>query len=72
EAVTVAGRPGYWIDGAHAVDLGPLGGPARLRVAGDALVWVDGARTYRLESALGRTGAVAAAEALVAARDGEN
>ena len=72
QATTVGGRAGYWISGApHEVHLpGPPGGPPDVvRLAGDTLLWTDGDTTYRLESALGREGAVAVAESIGAGGD---
>jgi hypothetical protein len=70
QATTVEGRPGYWIAGApHEVRVGDEpGAPSDVvRLAGDTLLWTDGDTTYRLESALGREGAVAVAERIAAA-----
>jgi hypothetical protein len=73
-AVTVGGRPGYWISGApHVVGLldgagEPMPEPARL--AGNTLLWTDGSITYRLESALDRAGAVALAESITGGDQG--
>lgn len=69
QTVTVGGGTGYWIaDFSHTVQvLDPDGQPLpdTLRLAGDSLLWSDGTTTYRLESGLGRAGAVALAERIV-------
>jgi hypothetical protein len=68
EAVTVAGRPGYWISGAlHELQLlDPAGDPVArgVRLAGNTLVWADGGTTYRLESGLDRSSAIDLAETI--------
>jgi hypothetical protein len=68
EAVSVAGRPGYWISGAlHQMQLlDPSGDPVvwGIRLAGNTLVWADGGTTYRLESGLGRSSAISLAETI--------
>lgn len=68
EPVTVAGRRGFWVSGqAHFFFyIGPDGGiiDDERRWVGDALAWTDGATTYRMESALGRDAAIAAAESM--------
>ena len=68
EPVTVAGAPGYWIegelhffayldpDGAQIVD--------SRRTVGDTLVWTNDGITYRLESSLGRDAAIRLAASL--------
>ena len=58
-AVSVDGHPGYWVDGPHEVVFEtPDGAATSARLAGNTLVWSDGQRTYRLESALDRSGAL--------------
>jgi hypothetical protein len=47
--VRVNGAPGYFIGGAHALQLPD---ELRPRLAGNTLVWESGAVTYRLETAL--------------------
>jgi hypothetical protein len=68
EAVTVGGRPGYWISGApHEMRLLDLAGdPVALgvRLAGNTLVWADRGTTYRLESGLDRSSAIELAETI--------
>jgi hypothetical protein len=66
ESVEVAGQPGFWIQGPHAVAL--LDGDGRPverrpRLAGNTLVWLHrlpgGSQlTYRLETALDKAGAL--------------
>jgi RNA polymerase sigma-70 factor (ECF subfamily) len=55
EAVTVNGRPGYWIQGqAHAIFVRDAHGVVRqetLRLAGNTLLWEQGELTLRLELA---------------------
>ena len=74
-AVQVGPHHGYWLSGApHAVRDGPTGGGpptagTGARLAGNTLIWADGVITYRLESALERTPAIALAEALTGATD---
>ena len=59
-AVSVDGHPGYWVDGGphEVVFETPDGAATSARLAGNTLVWSDGRRTYRLESALDRSGAL--------------
>jgi hypothetical protein len=68
EAVTVGGRPGYWISGAlHQMQLLDASGDPvvwGVRLAGNTLVWTDGGTTYRLESGLDRISAIALAETI--------
>lgn len=67
-AVTVAGRPGYWIGGdPHQVATVDPDGDVRLdsvRRAGDVLLWEDGGVTYRIEGAESLEAAQAAAASL--------
>jgi hypothetical protein len=51
----VNGAPGYFIGGAHSVNLPD---ELRPRLAGNTLVWVRDAVTYRLETRLGRAAAL--------------
>ena len=53
--VRVNGAPGYFIGGAHSVNLPDQ---LRPRLAGNTLVWVRDAVTYRLETRLGRAAAL--------------
>ena len=53
--VRVNGAPGYFIGGAHSVNLPD---ELRPRLAGNTLVWVHDAVTYRLETRLGRAAAL--------------
>jgi hypothetical protein len=69
EAVTVNGRPGFWITGApHAVffvcyDVGECR-QERYRLAGNVLLWEQDGLTLRLESALPQDEALAIAESV--------
>jgi hypothetical protein len=66
DSVEIAGEPGFWIQGRHAVSfLDAQGRPIeqRPRLAGNTLVWLhrlpDGVPlTYRLETALDKAGAL--------------
>jgi hypothetical protein len=53
DPVTVDGRPGFWIEGAHYftyIDrLGDMQ-TEQVRLAGNVLLWERGARTLRLEA----------------------
>lgn len=68
EEVSVGGARGYWISGPphffYFVDRSGQGLEDSHRVVGDTLVWTSGGITYRLESALGRDGAIRLAESL--------
>ena len=57
----VNGAPGYFIGGAHSVNLPD---ELRPRLAGNTLVWVRDAVTYRLETKLGRAAALRLARAV--------
>ena len=59
--VHVAGSPGYWIEGPHQLVL-PDGGT--LRLGGGVLIWTRNGVTYRLESTLSKTDALAAARVI--------
>jgi hypothetical protein len=67
-AVLVEGEVGWWISGEphELIFLDAAGQPVfeSHRVVGDTLIWARGDVTYRLESGLGRAGAVALAESL--------
>jgi len=56
QSVTVAGRPGFWLDGApHRFQyVGPDGGGlhGEARLAANVLLWEQGGLILRLESAL--------------------
>lgn len=58
EPVTVAGAPGYWLEGApHLFFIRTADGSIRdetLRLAGNTLIWVDAGVTYRLEAQIAR------------------
>lgn len=60
EFVDVAGEPGIWIGGRHALYL--PGGPPR--AAGHALIWQHGPLTLRLEASVGRERALAIARSV--------
>jgi hypothetical protein len=67
EPVTVAGSPGYWIEGAHFfmyVDETGKDVDDSHRVVGDTLIWTTGEMTYRIETSLGKDAAIALAESL--------
>ena len=76
EAVSVAGNPGFWIDGAphtfflacSAVDREECR-EERYRLAGNVLLWEDDGVVLRLESALPREASIAVAASLPAAND---
>jgi len=59
--VHVAGSPGYWIMGPHQLVL-PDGGT--LRPGGGVLIWTRNGVTYRLESTLSKSDALAVARAM--------
>ena len=57
EPVSVDGRRGFWISGAHFFFYTHSDGTRvheERRWVGDALIWAEGSTTYRIESALGR------------------
>jgi hypothetical protein len=66
--VTVAGAQGWWISGSshffYYVDGQGKYQNDDHRIVGDVLLWSAGDVTYRLESGLGRAGAIAVAESL--------
>lgn len=68
EPVTVDGARGYWIDGPphFFMYIDANGDPVddSRRLVGDTLIWTDGDVTFRLESSLGKDGAIELAEAL--------
>jgi hypothetical protein len=67
EPTTVAGAPGFWVEGAHElIYTGPDGTPfeERTRLSASTLVWELDGVTYRLESDLSREDARALAEGL--------
>jgi hypothetical protein len=68
EPVTVAGHPGFWIEGDphiffYRTPQGAFVDDGR-RWVGDALLWSDGETTYRIESALGRDATIRIAESV--------
>jgi hypothetical protein len=66
--VTVDGVTGYWISGRphELVFVNPSGEPVfdSRRIVGDTLIWARDGITYRLESGLGRDGAIQLADSL--------
>jgi hypothetical protein len=68
EPVVVAGNPGFWISGnPHFFFYQRRDGQTvedSRRWVGDTLIWSDGTMTYRLETAVGRSTAIAIAESL--------
>jgi hypothetical protein len=64
----VDGEPGFWISGtAHFffyIDKNGTVIDDDRRWVDDALVWSEGGTTYRLETSLGRDGAIELAESL--------
>ncbi len=68
EAVRVRGTTGWWVSGAphEFVYVDADGQPVfdSRRIVGDTLMWSDGTGTYRLESGLDRSAAIALAESL--------
>ena len=68
EPVSIGGATGWWISGApHViVFIDAAGQPVfdSRRIVGNTLLWAAGDVTYRLESGLGRDGAIALAERL--------
>ena len=68
EPVTVDGQPGFWISGTahffYYIDEDGMVIDDGRRWVDDALVWSEGGTTYRLETSLGRDGAIRLAEAL--------
>lgn len=68
EPVSVAGAPGYWIEGEpHVLRYrDPAGAEIddRIRLVGDVLVWQRGEVTLRLEGASSRDAAIAIAESM--------
>ena len=69
EFLTIAGEPGYWIEGAPhtffmACDDDRECHEEWYRLAGNVLLWEQGGLTFRLESSLSREQAVAVAESM--------
>jgi hypothetical protein len=62
KAVTVDGRPGFWVTGAvhQILYLAPDGSvvPDSIRLAGNTLLWQDGSVTLRIESSLSEAEAI--------------
>lgn len=52
ERVTVRGENGYWLTGAHELDVVTGAGDRRLLVTGNVVLWRSGDITLRLETAL--------------------
>ena len=76
ETVSVAGNPGFWIDGApHTFFLACSEVDSeecreeRYRLAGNVLLWEDDGVVLRLESALSREASLAIAASLSEAND---
>ncbi len=67
-SVSVAGSPGFWIEGGpHEVSFVDADGSTltdSTRLAGNVLIWAAGGRTYRLESSLTLDQSLAIAESL--------
>ena len=66
ESVTIAGVPGWWIEGRHTVLVLESGSPspAPAATSGDSLLFTRGDLTIRIESAAGRAATIAIAESL--------
>jgi hypothetical protein len=68
EPVTVEGQQGFWISGEpHVIAYLEADGDIRnetVRLAGNVLLWESGAITYRIESTLSQSEALAIAESL--------
>lgn len=67
EPVTIDGRPGYWIQGAHYFQYVDRQGEMRteqVRLAGNVLLWERGPLTLRLEADLSRDEALRSAESV--------
>ena len=58
----VNGRQAFWTTGEHELKLMAGGGLRQFFVTGNVLIWQDAGFTFRLESALSRSAAVAVAE----------
>jgi len=65
EQVTVAGHPGYWLVGGHAVVYEDSRGRLRrddIRLAANTVLWERDGVTFRLESSLGQADALRLAD----------
>ncbi|MGZ5353286.1 MAG: hypothetical protein ACXWXQ_02465 [Actinomycetota bacterium] len=64
EEIDVRGRRAFWIDAPHQLVVVTAAGDRAFTVAGNVLIWSEGGVTFRLETALGRPGAIALAESI--------
>jgi hypothetical protein len=64
QEVRVDGRAAFWIEAPHELHVITDEGSETFRVDGNVLIWTQGAVTYRLETSLGLSEAVALAESL--------
>jgi hypothetical protein len=62
--VTVGGVPGFWIDAPHGLVVTTAAGTETFSVEGNVLIWSEGGTTFRLETALGRPGALEIARSI--------
>jgi hypothetical protein len=65
--VFVEGRPAFWTTGEHELVLVSGDEPVRLLVTGNVLIWQDAGFTFRLETVLGRAGAIRIAQSVTPA-----
>lgn len=65
----VDGLPAFWTSGEHELMLRSVDRPIRVLVTGNVLIWQRGDITFRLETALERTDAIALAESVEPAAD---
>ena len=64
ERVTVRGEIGYWLTGAHELDVVTGAGDRRLLVTGNVVLWRSGDVTLRLETALPKADALRVADSI--------
>jgi hypothetical protein len=60
--VGVDGRDAFWIDSPHELIVLTAEGAETFLIRANVLIWAEGGVTYRLETTLGPTGAIALAE----------
>jgi hypothetical protein len=64
ERITVRGESGYWLTGAHELDVVTGAGDQRLLVTGNVVLWRSGDITLRLETALPKADALRIASSI--------
>ena len=64
ERVTVGGEDGYWLTGAHELDVVTGAGDRRFLVTGNVVLWRSGDITLRLETALPKADALRIANSI--------